>query len=122
MTKTATIATTGDNDWLAVLQAQIEAPGKSMRIIAEELGYSHSVISQVLKGTYTGDVNKVRAKVEGAYMGAMVHCPGYGGDIPRNRCIEQQGRPFAATNPSRVRLYHTCPTCPNSTKTKEQAI
>lgn len=98
-------------DWLAVLESECQK--RTQRVVATELGYSPSVINQVLKGTYPGDNEKVRAKVEGMYMGATVMCPVVGA-IPRNRCIEQQGRPFAATNPMRVQMYRTCPTCPNN--------
>lgn len=100
-----------EKNWLTVLHD--ECKKRNQRVVATELGYSQSVINQVLKGTYGGDNDKVRAKVEGLYMGATVMCPVVGA-IPRNRCIEQQGRPFAATNPMRVQMYRTCPTCPNN--------
>jgi hypothetical protein len=66
----------------------------------------------VLKGTYKGDVSSVQRAVEGALMGMTVECPVIG-DLPRNRCLEYQRQPFAATNPMRVQLSRACPTCPN---------
>lgn len=115
---TEMIATDHKPDWITVLDNQCKA--RTQSAVADELGYSPTVISQVLKGNYSGDNTKVEAKVRGMYMGAMVQCHIVGGAIPRNRCIEQQGRPFAATNPLRVQLYHACPTCKNNTKPKPE--
>ncbi len=79
---------------------------------AEVIGYSATVVSQVLSATYKGDLSAVKAKVEGALMGMTVDCPVVG-ELPRNRCLEYQRLPFSATNPMRVRLAQTCPTCPH---------
>ncbi|CQR43683.1 conserved hypothetical protein [Thiomonas sp. CB3] len=87
----------------------------SQREVAALIGYSESVISQALAGKYRGDIKRVRAAVEGALLGATVDCPVLG-PIPRQRCIEHQRRPFAPTNPTRVQLWRTCPTCPNKTQ------
>ena len=76
------------------------------------IGYSGTVVSQVLSGKYQGDLQAVRQKVEGALMGLSVGCPVMG-EIPRNRCLDYQRQGFAATNPMRVRLAQACPTCPN---------
>lgn len=79
---------------------------------AETIGYSTTVVSQVLSGTYKGDLQAVQQKVEGALMGMSVDCPVIG-EIPRNRCLEYQRQPFSATNPMRVRLAKACQTCPH---------
>lgn len=79
---------------------------------AEAIGYSATVVSQVLSGTYKGDLKAVQQKVEGALMGLSVDCPVIG-ELPRNRCLDYQRQPFTATNPMRVRLAQACPTCPN---------
>lgn len=97
-------------DWLATLRSHAKA--HSQRQAADDIGYSGTVVNQVLKGIYTGDLKAVQAKVEGALMGAMVECPVIG-ELPRNRCVEHQGRKFAATNPLRVTLSQACPKCPN---------
>ena len=99
-----------DSDWLEVLRAACATPNSSQRKVAERLGYSTSVISQVLGGKYAGDIKAVKAKVEGVFMGATVECPVVG-ELPRNRCLEYQGRQFAATNHLRVQLSRSCPDC-----------
>ncbi|MBH1476278.1 helix-turn-helix transcriptional regulator [Stenotrophomonas forensis] len=99
-----------DNDWLEVLRAACKAPNSSQRKVAERLGYSTSVINQVLSGKYNGDLKAVQTKVEGVFMGLSVNCPVVG-DLPRNRCLEYQRRDFAATNHIRVQLARACPSC-----------
>ncbi len=99
--------------WVAALRDA--CLGMSQREVAALIGYSESVISQVLKSKYRGDLRRVQAAVEGGLMGATVDCPVVG-VIPRQRCIEHQRRPFAATNPTRVQLYRACRTCPHKTQ------
>lgn len=97
-------------DWLDVLRAHRDAHGGKKT--ADAIGYSPTVVSQVLSGNYKGDLNAVRQKVEGALMGMTVDCPVVG-ELPRNRCLEYQRQPFAATNHLRVQLAKACKTCPN---------
>ena len=97
-------------DWLDVLRSACKA--RSQRAVAADIGYSTAVVSQVLSGSYKGDLRAVRQKVEGALMGLTVDCPVVG-DLQRNRCLEYQRQPFAATNHLRVQFSRACPTCPN---------
>lgn len=96
--------------WLEELRRSATAEGQSAT--ARRIGYSATVVCQVLKGTYKGDLNRVQSAVEGALMHATVDCPVIG-DLPLQRCIEHQRGPRRFTNPMRVQLAHTCPTCPN---------
>lgn len=100
------------SDWLNVLRAACKRTSQAK--VAAQIGYSPAVVNQVLKGAYTGNIDKVRAKIEGALMGATVECPVIG-EIPRDRCVDHQNRrQFAATNPLRVQLHSACQECPNS--------
>ncbi len=99
-----------DSDWLTVLREQCSR--SSQAAIGKRLNYSATVVNQVLKGAYKGDLSAVQRAVEGALMGLTVDCPVVG-ELPRNRCLEFQRRDFAATNHFRVQLSRTCPTCPN---------
>ena len=105
-------------DWIVALRKECEQTSQARA--AGLIGYSPAVVNQVLKGTYKGDLNRVEAAVRGGLMGATVNCPPIG-EIPRNRCIEHQRRigSFAATNPSRVILSRTCPTCDNYLEGKQ---
>lgn len=97
-------------DWLTVLREACAA--STQAAVARRIDYSPTVVNQVLKGNYGGDMNAVQKAVEGALMGLTVECPVIG-ELPRNRCLEFQRRGFAATNPLRVTLTRTCPQCSN---------
>ena len=99
-----------DMTWLDELRRHRDTHGGKKT--AEVIGYSGTVVSQVLSGSYKGDLTAVQQKVEGALMGLTVDCPVIG-EIPRNRCLEYQRQPFSATNPMRVRLSKACQTCPH---------
>jgi hypothetical protein len=81
--------------------------------VAKQLGYSAGLVSYVLANRYPGDVETVLAKVRGRYMAETVLCPVLG-EIGLHRCLNEQKRPFAATNSTRARLYHACKTCPEA--------
>ncbi|MDE2468835.1 MAG: helix-turn-helix transcriptional regulator [Bradyrhizobium sp.] len=100
------------SDWLEILRAA--CAGGSQRDVSQKLGYSQTVVNQVLKGSYKGDLKRVRAAVEGALMQHEVECP-VCGVIPRQRCVEHQRKPFTATSPMNVALYRACRGgCPNA--------
>ena len=105
------------SEWIEALRQ--EAARTSQSAAANRIGYSPAVVNTVLKGTYKGDLNSVEEAVRGAIMGATIDGPVIG-EIPRNRCIDHQRRSgsFAATNPLRVQLHRTCPTCTNRRERK----
>jgi hypothetical protein len=81
---------------------------------AKLIGYSQAVVSHVFANTYQGDMSRVEAKVRGALMHETVGCPVLG-DIGRDRCLDEQGKKFAATSSLRVKLFHACRSgCPHS--------
>lgn len=98
--------------WLETLRAAAAATSQSS--VARRINYSGAVVSQVLSGTYRGDLRRVQAAVEGALMAQTVDCPVVG-DMPRQKCVEHQRSPRRSTNPMAVALYHACRNgCPNS--------
>lgn len=98
-------------DWIEALAESCDRVGQPAT--AARIGMSVSVVNETLRKKYKGRIDRVADRVKGALLGATVHCPVYGDDLPRDRCLDLQGRPFAATNPDRVLLHRTCPTCPN---------
>lgn len=100
-----------DSGWLDALRA--ECRHSSQAKAGARLGVSGSTVNQVLKGVYNGDVQRIQGLVEGLLMNAVVDCPVLS-EIPLNRCLENQRRPFAATSPTRVALYHACLACVNN--------
>jgi hypothetical protein len=100
-------------DWMLIFASECDRT--SVRAVAERLRYSPSVASQILSKTYAGRVDKVEAAVRGAFMGSTVQCPVLG-ELAVDKCLYHQGRKLAVTNPTRVMLSRTCPTCPNFKK------
>lgn len=99
-------------DWVLALAE--EATATSGTLAAERIGYSPAVVTHVIRNHYTGDMERVAGKVRGALMGATVICPVLG-EIRRDRCLDEQRKPFAGTSSIRSRLYHACRAgCPNS--------
>lgn len=98
------------SDWLEVLRRERDRIGGKRT--AQAIGISEPSLSQILSGNYKGNLTRMKARVEGALMGTTVECP-VAGDIPRDRCMDHQTRPFSATSPMRVQLSRTCPTCTN---------
>ena len=99
-------------DWVMVMAEACD--NQNQKRVAEQMCYSPAVINTVLSKTYKGDLIAVKQAVEGAFLAATVQCP-IMGDLQANKCMENQRRPYAATNALRVRLYKACNSdCPNS--------
>lgn len=95
-------------DWVRVLAERCDATSQSKA--AKAVGYSPATVSYVLKAKYTGDLAAVEKAVRGAFLNAVVECPVMG-NLPAHECLENQRRPFAATNHIRVQLYRACRGC-----------
>ena len=90
-------------DWVAALATACDAT--SGRAVAARLGVSPAAVSRVIGHNY-GDTAAMERRVQDCIM-TVVACPVLG-EIPRERCIDEQRRPFAATNAVRVRLFRAC--------------
>lgn len=99
-------------DVKAALAAACSKTGSSQTKVADALGCSSAVVSQLLRDKYLGDVATFAARIRGLYMAETVQCPVLG-VLGRNHCLDNQKRPQAFTNPVRVQLYAACKTCPN---------
>lgn len=105
-------------DWIVALAEAADRDG--LGEVGKRIGYSKSVVSQVLGNTYgKGNLARVEAIVRGAYMAEVVGCPVLG-EIGRDQCRREQSTPFVATNSSRARLKRACKTCEHSVKRSDQ--
>ncbi len=100
--------------WIEILRQQAAAKGQAA--VAREIGYSPAVVSQVLSGTYRGNLERVAARVAAMYgTRGRVRCPELG-EIDPARCAdhwERAGRiGIRAGNPRTKRLYARCRRCP----------
>lgn len=80
--------------------------------VAQRLGISSAVVNQAIGNSYKGRLDRIESRVRGELMREVVACPVLG-EISTRDCLDHQGRKFGATNPLRVKLFQTCPTCPN---------
>lgn len=92
--------------WLDVLREACER--NTQAAVGRRLGYSASVISSVLSGTYRGDLARVERAVRGALMGDRVDCPVLG-SIRLDTCIGAQRRTLTEARHELVaRLWRAC--------------
>ncbi|MCK9468175.1 MAG: hypothetical protein M0Q49_02055 [Porticoccaceae bacterium] len=104
--------------WVRLLAEQCAL--RSQKKVAEEMGYSTTVINQVLGNKYPGDLEAVETAFNGAFLSANVNCPVLG-ELAAHRCLENQRRKYAATNAIRVRLFKACHGgCPHSRLHREK--
>lgn len=100
-------------DWLLRLAAACD--DTSQRETAQKIGFSPSLVNQVLKNRYQGNLENVRARVETGLDADRRHCPVMG-MIPGNVCLANQSRRYDPSNHIAVRLYRACRGCPHSLK------
>lgn len=97
--------------WLNVLRQQVELYGQ--RPVAEKLGVSNAVISQVVNEKYPGDMVRIQALVESVYLSKTVVCPVLG-EIAWHACYQHQKNEYTS-NPQKLRIYRACRSgCENS--------
>jgi DNA-binding transcriptional regulator YdaS (Cro superfamily) len=92
-------------EWVRALAAA--CAGTTQAAVAKRLGYSASVVNQVIRGSYKGDLTRVEAAVRGAFMSECVICPVLS-EIGRDVCLAHQRRGFDATSSMRAQVYHAC--------------
>lgn len=92
-------------DWIVALAEACQR--ESQTAVARRLGVSGSRISHVLANTYPSPTDRLEQLVRGVYLGAVVNCPVLG-EIERDRCLEEQVKPFAATSATRAQLFRAC--------------
>ena len=96
-------------DWVDALAEACDAT--SGRAVAMRLGVSPATVSRVLGATY-GDTAAMERRVREILMTTRVICPVIG-EIDVDTCRSNQNRPWSPVNPTFVRLYRACRTCPN---------
>lgn len=106
-------------DWIERLA--IECTASTQRHVADKLGRSPGLVSQVLGNTYRGDMAGVEDAVRGAFMNATVECPALG-TLPTDECQawRRKSRTGVRTNALRVRMINACQICPRNQKEEGQ--
>lgn len=102
-------------DWVETLA--IECGKASQNRVAAQLERSPTVISQVLRMKYPGNLAALEERVRGIFEAAVILCPALG-TMPSHICQDwrAKGRDFQTGNPLRVRMYRACHGCPRAKK------
>lgn len=105
-------------DWIEVLATQCDETSQAK--VANRIGYSGGMVSQLLRKRYKGNLAAVEKAVRGAWMGAKVACPVMG-DLPTDACLawQKKAKRFVPSNRHRARMYQACRSCPISTGIEE---
>ncbi|MEQ8747324.1 transcriptional regulator [Pyruvatibacter sp.] len=102
----------GMPEWVRVLAEQADATSQNR--VAQALGFSAGIVSQVLSNKYPGRLDRIEQSVSGLYLGATVECPVLG-EIRRDHCAREQKRGLTFENPIRPKVYRACRDgCPHS--------
>lgn len=83
--------------------------------VAKKIGYSTTVVSLVLKGKYTGDMDKIKHTIRTRLGNSSVNCPILG-EIENDRCLKEQSKPFSSASSHSVRMFKACMNCQYNTK------
>lgn len=105
--------------WLELLNSAVDRFGR--REVEKRLGISKATLSQVLNQKYPGNMGNIETLVLEQFsvdLNTEMDCPVLG-EISRDRCLREQVKPLIATNPTRVKLWQTCRTCPNKCQGKK---
>ncbi|MCC7484587.1 MAG: hypothetical protein IT529_06315 [Burkholderiales bacterium] len=97
-------------EWVVALAEACDRGSQAQ--VAKALGVSPTQVNQTVHNTYGGRLDRLEQRVRGTLMNQKVACPVLG-EITRRRCIDEQGRRYAATNELRIELRRACPRCPN---------
>ena len=97
-------------DWVVALARACAASSQGR--VADRMGRSPAVISQVLHNKYPGDMRAVEELVRGCYLAATVQCPALG-TLPTNECAKwrRKARVFSGANALGVQMYRACQRC-----------
>ena len=91
--------------WLAALQQAVKS--SSLATVAQRLGVSRTLVSQVCNQKYPGDLERVQKLVEGVYLSCTVMCPILG-EIRQDQCLAHQARSNVSSNPLYIQVYKAC--------------
>lgn len=101
----------GAPDWVEALAREVDV--SSIKKVSVKLGRSTSLVSQVLRNLYTGDLEACEDAVSGVLMARTVDCPSLG-DLPVNECRDWRklSKNYQSINPLRSRMFRACNRCP----------
>lgn len=103
-------------EWVVTLAKYCDK--NTQKAAAQKIQRSPSLINQVLKNSYTGDLEGIQARVESAFSDTGVECPVLG-EITGATCLGHQKAGYNPSNHIAVKLYVACQRCPFNLSRKE---
>lgn len=97
-------------DWVLILAEECDRTSQGKA--SARIGVSSAMVNQALQNTYIGRLDILEERVRGELMNKVIACPVLG-EISARRCLDEQARPFVASNALRLRLSRACAMCPN---------
>ena len=102
-------------DWIVALAKEVDATSQNRT--AKRLGYTASVVSAVLGGTYAARTESIEDRVRGILMSAMIPCPMLGQIGPHDcQTWRARQRKGSAANSFHIRMAAACRKCPRNQK------
>ncbi len=110
------VLTNWNNDapsWISDLA--YECDQTSQAHVARKLGRSASLVNQLLKNKYPGDLKDIEDRFKAAFNSEMCNCPVMG-QISGEKCLNYQGKKYDPSNHIAVRLFRACARCDKNLK------
>lgn len=98
-------------EWVVALAKYCDS--KTQVDAGRKIGRSASLVNQVLKNRYTGDLSNVQSRAEAAFNIKKVACPILG-EINGEDCLKHQTQPYNSGNHIAVSLFRACRKCPQN--------
>lgn len=107
----------GDNAPIWIVDLAKACDQTSQAAVALKLGRSASLVNQLLKAKYPGDLKGVEDRFNAAFDPEKHHCPILG-QITGADCLKNQSKRYDPSNHISVRLFRACSNCPHALKGK----
>jgi hypothetical protein len=110
--KKADISAWGDSppEFIKVLSRLVEQEG-SRAAAAERIGVNRATVSTLLANKYPANTKRMEQAI--MTWASFVSCPVLG-EITGEQCQTERSKPFIGSNPTRIRLYRACRSCPRN--------
>lgn len=98
-------------DWVEGLARECAASNQTR--VATRMGRSPSLISQLLRNKYPGDLDGLKETFNAVFRNSKVDCPALG-EISTVLCRDwrDKARAYQNTSFTRVRMFRACHACP----------
>lgn len=102
-------------DWVEAMAKECASSSQSK--VATRMNRSASLVSNVIRNKYPGDMSAVEDVFRGAFQAQTVDCPALG-TMPSNECRDWRvkARQFVNVNQQRVMMFRACNACPRNKK------